>query len=309
MKRIQAYAPASIGNVAAGFDVLGAALAPLDGSHFGDRVTLTAASAPAFRADGAFAHRLPADPTQNLVIRAQRIFEETFGPLPVFEVHLEKNLPVNSGLGSSAASIVAALVAFNAWVGEPFGPSELLAFAGRAEGSVSGAVHYDNVAPSLLGGLRLIVPGGKARALPFPTGLAFVVLRPALELSTRDARAALPAAIPLSEAVAHAGNLAAFVQALHTQDSALLGASFRDLLAEPHRAGLVKGFRAVQAAALEQGALGCSLSGSGPAVFAVAEEGEEADAVAAAMLAAFRTAGVEAEARLCGLDALGARLL
>jgi len=309
MKRFQAYAPASIGNVAAGFDVLGAALAPLDGSLFGDRVTLTEASAPAFRASGPFAHRLPADPAQNLVLRAQRIFEETYGPLPPFEIHLDKALPVNSGLGSSAASIVAALVAFNAWVGEPFGPGELLAFAGKAEGSVSGAVHYDNVAPSLLGGLRLIVPGGKARALPFPAGLVFVVLRPALEVSTRDARAALPAAIPLAEAVAYAGNLAAFVQALHTQDSALLGASFRDLLAEPHRAGLVKGFRAVQAAALEHGALGCSLSGSGPAVFAVAEEGAEADEVAAAMLAAFEAAGVAAESVLCGLDAQGARLL
>jgi homoserine kinase len=309
MKRIQAYAPASIGNVAAGFDVLGAALAPLDGAFFGDRVTLTEAAAPAFTVDGPYAHRLPADPAQNLVLRAQAIFEETFGPLPAFAVHLHKALPVNSGLGSSAASIVAALAAFNAWVGEPFGPGELLAFAGRAEGSVSGAVHYDNVAPSLLGGLRLIVPGGKARALPFPSGLAFVVLRPALELSTRDARAALPAAIPLAEAVAYAGNLAAFVQALHAQDSALLGASFRDLLAEPYRAGLVTGFRAVQAAALEQGALGCSLSGSGPAVFAVAEEGAEAEAVAGAMVAAFQAAGVASEAVLCGLDAQGARLL
>ncbi len=309
MKRLTAYAPASIGNVAAGFDVLGAALAPLDGSLLGDRVTLTEAPALAFRATGAFAHRLPADPAQNLVLKAKALFEAAYGHIPACEIHLDKALPVNSGLGSSAASIVAALVAFNAYVGEPYGPGELLAFAGKAEASVSGSVHYDNVAPSLLGGLRLVVPGGKARALPFPSDLAFIVLRPALEVATKDARAALPAQVPFADAVAFGANLAAFVQALHAQDSALLGASFQDLLAEPHRAGLVKGFRAVQTAALEAGALGCSLSGSGPAVFAVAEEGEEAAAVAAAMLAAFRRAGVEAQALLCGLDTQGARLL
>jgi homoserine kinase len=309
MKRIQAYAPASIGNVAAGFDVMGAALAPLDGSLLGDRVTLTEAATPAFEASGAFAHRLPADPAQNLVLKAKALFEEAYGTLPPFAIHLDKALPVNSGLGSSAASIVAALVAFNAWVGEPYNAGELLALAGRAEASVSGSVHYDNVAPSLLGGLRLVVPGGKARALPFPADLAFVVLRPELEVATRDARAALPAAIPLADAVAFGANLAAFVQALHAQDSALLAATFRDVLAEPHRAGLVKGFRGVQAAALEAGAVGCSLSGSGPAVFAVAEEGEEARTVAAAMVAAFADAGVRAEAVLCGLDAQGARVL
>ena len=309
MKRLQAYAPASIGNVAAGFDVLGAALAPLDGSRLGDRVTLTESAAPAFRAEGPFAHRLPMDPAQNLVLKAKALFEEGYGPLPAFDILLEKDLPVNSGLGSSAASIVAALVAFNAYVGEPCGPGELLVLAGRAEASVSGSVHYDNVAPSLLGGLRLVVPGGKARALPFPADLAFVVLRPALEVATKDARAALPAQVPFADAVAFGANLAAFVQALHAQDSALLGASFQDLLAEPHRAGLVKGFREVQKAALASGALGCSLSGSGPAVFAVAEEGAEAEAVAAAMLAAFREAGVAADALLCGLDTHGARLL
>ncbi|MFN8011501.1 MAG: homoserine kinase [Holophagaceae bacterium] len=309
MKRIQAYAPASIGNVAAGFDVMGAALAPLDGSPLGDRVTLTEASTPAFEASGAFAHRLPADPAQNLVLKAKALFEEAYGALPPFAIHLDKALPVNSGLGSSAASIVAALVAFNAWVGEPYGPGDLLALAGRAEATVSGSVHFDNVAPSLLGGLRLVVPGGKARALPFPADLAFVVLRPDLEVATKDARAALPTDVPLADAVAFGANLAAFVQALHAQDSALLAASFKDVLAEPHRAGLVKGFREVQAAALEAGALGCSLSGSGPAVFAVAEEGEEARAVADAMVAAFHVAGVRAEALLCGLDAQGARIL
>lgn len=309
MKRLTAYAPASIGNVAAGFDVMGAALAPLDGSLLGDRVTLSDAAAPSFEASGPFAHRLPADPAQNLVLKAKALFEEAYGALPPFAIRLDKDLPVNSGLGSSAASIVAALVAVNAWVGEPCGPSELLVLAGRAEASVSGSVHYDNVAPSLLGGLRLVVPGGKARALPFPADLVFVVLRPELEVATKDARAALPAAVPLADAVAFGGNLAAFVQALHAQDSALLAASLRDVLAEPHRAGLVKGFRAVQAAALEAGALGCTLSGSGPAVFAVAEEGDEARAVADAMLAAFRKAGVAAEAVLCGLDAMGARVL
>ena len=309
MKRITAYAPASIGNVAAGFDILGAALAPLDGSLWGDQVSLEEAERASFTTTGPFAHRLPADPEQNLVRRSQILFEEALGrPLPPLAVTLHKGLPVNSGLGSSAASIVAALLAFNAWCGEPFGPAELLILSGQAEGLVSGSIHYDNVAPCLLGGLRLVVGEGRTRLLPFPDDLVFVMALPALELGTKAAREALPAMVKFGEAVAFGQNLAAFVHALHDRDSALLQASFRDLLAEPHRARLVQGFGAVKAAALGAGALGCSLSGSGPSVFAVAEGGG-AEGVAQAMADAFVAAGVAVELRLCGLDAMGARLL
>lgn len=313
MNSIRAFAPASIGNVAAGFDVLGAALAPLDGGPiFGDRVEITEAEGFSFAVEGPFAHRLPADPESNLVLRALRRFQAALeGAEEAFRdvrVTLHKGLPVNSGLGSSAASGVAALAAFNAWCGEPLSALELLPLSGEVEATVSGSVHLDNSAPSLLGGLRLVAPGGKVRSLPWPEDLLFVIAMPELELPTAQARAALPAALPIPDAVAYAQNLAAFVHALHASDRALLRACLRDVLAEPHRAPLVKGFRPAQQAALEAGALGCSLSGSGPATFAVADAAH-AEAVATALVEGFKGAGVACAARLCGLDPLGARVL
>lgn len=227
-------------------------------------------------------------------------------PLPPLALVLHKRLPVASGLGSSAASAVAAVVAIDEALGAPLGEEGRLAAAAEAEGHASGAAHLDNVAPILAGGVRLIAFGERVRALPWPEDLLFVVVSPALELETRAARAVLPREVPLPLAVAHAQNLAALVHALHADDRALLAATLRDLLAEPFRAPLVPGFAAVQAAALAAGALGCSLSGAGPAVFAVAASAD-AERVAAAAEGAWRAAGVACRARICAADRRGAR--
>lgn len=306
-RRLRAYAPAGVGNFAAGFDVLGAALVPVDGSLWGDVVEVEAADSPRFAVTGPYADRLPADPADNLVVRTRDLFKE-IAPLPPLALTLHKGLPVCSGLGSSAASVTATVVALNAWCGEPLDQAALLEVAARAEGLASGAVHLDNVAPILLGGLLLVPPAGLPRSLPFPAGLRIVMASPALSLATREARRVLPREVPLSLAVEHAQNLAAFVHALHADDRALLRSTLRDLLAEPWRADLVPGFREAQRGALAAGALGCSLSGAGPAVFAVSEEGE-ASAVAAALVEGFRERGIVAEARICALDLRGARVL
>ncbi len=309
MKRITAFAPASIGNVAAGFDVLGAALAPLDAEPWGDHVTVEAAERDRFECVGPYAARLPADPADNLVVKARQFLEAALGRgIGPARVVLDKRLPLNSGLGSSASSGVAALVACNAFAGEPLDKRSLLDLAARLEGEATGAAHVDNAAPSLLGGLQLVAPDGAVRTLPWPADLVFAVAQPELELATRESRAALPRTIALPEAVAWAQNLAAFVHALHAGDRALLAATFRDLLAEPHRAPLVRGFAGVQRAALAAGAVACSLSGSGPAVFAVAERGR-IGVVAEAMQAAFQGAGVASRVRPCALDPRGARVL
>lgn len=306
---IRAFSPASIGNVAAGFDTLGAALAPLDGLPWGDVVEVRSADQDCFEAVGPFAHRLPQNPAENLVLKAKARFQaELESPLPPLAIRLEKGLPINSGLGSSSTSIVAALVAFNAWCGEPLGILELLGLAGELEGANAGGVHLDNVAPCLLGGLRMVTANGKVRALPWPEELVFVLVHPDLELSTAESRAALPSQVPLAQAVAHAQNLATLVHALHTRDSALIRSSLRDDLVEPFRAPLVKGFREAQAAALAAGAWGCSLSGSGPSVFAAVEE-PSAVAVGAAMVAAFGAKGTSAQSRICRLDLEGARVV
>ena len=312
-----AYAPASIGNVAAGFDLLGAALAPLDGSLLGDLVHVDRAAQASFRLTGPFADALADDSRPNLALRARDLFVEAVraggeevGP---FAITLEKRLPVASGLGSSASSIVATLVALQALCGDPLSGSDLLGLAGRAEGITSGGMHLDNVAPSLLGGLQLMVPGREGqpatRRLPWPSDLLMVVVHPAFRLSTAKSRGVLPERLGWSETVDFAGNLAGLVEALHSQDRGLLSRCLRDPLVEVHRAPLVPGFRAAQAAALGLSALGCSLSGSGPSVFAVAEDEGRAGAIADAIRDAFLEAGLESRGWVCALDPEGARTL
>lgn len=310
---VTAYAPAGIGNFAAGFDLLGAAVSTVDGELWGDRVAVRQAvgrgmeEGDRLECRGPFAHRLPSDPRQNLVFKARDAFSRRFAaPMPALDFVLHKELPVASGLGSSAASVAATLVALNELFGRPLGERELLAAAGEAEAVASGAVHLDNVAPALLGGLRLVDPESGSCALPFPEELRFVLWVPELELETRIARSVLPGELSLPHAIAWAQNLAALIHALHAGDRQLLAGVLRDSLAEPYRAALVPGFRAVQAAALAAGALGCTLSGAGPAVFAVVEPAA-AGAIAAAGVAAWRQAGVSAYARLCRLDLEGAR--
>jgi len=314
---LRAYAPASIGNFAAGFDLMGAALAPLDGSPWGDVVEAEIAGETSLVVSGPHAASMPQDPWQNLVLctylLAQRALWEKGIDVPPVAFRLEKNLPRMSGLGSSASSVVATLIACQALLGEPFSLPELFRLAGSAEALVSGSPHLDNVVPALAGGLQLLVPGTdgspEARGLPWPDDLVLIVVSPALELSTEHSRKVLPSTFTLAETLAFAQNLAGFVRALESRDRGLLRRCLRDVLAEPHRAPLVPGFRAAQAAALRAGALGCTLSGAGPAIFAAAESPDGGRGVADALQTGLREAGVASEARLCGLDLQGARVL
>ena len=305
---IRAYAPASMGNVAAGFDVLGAAFAPTDGSLFGDIVEVEVAETDSFTCVGPFAHRLPQSPSDNLVLKVRGYFVEAWQhTLPPLRIVLHKLLPVSSGLGSSSASAVAAVVAFDAIAGAGLSREALLHIAARAESDASGAIHLDNVAPCLLGGLQLCADG-RAFALPWPSELLVAVASPQLELATRQARAVLPREVPLALTIAHAANLAHLVHALHIHDLTGISVCLRDLIAEPHRAALVPGFRQAQTAAFAAGAWGCSLSGAGPAVFAVADAAH-IHAVAASLVAGFAAAGVPSTVKVCGIDTQGARLL
>ncbi len=321
---IRAFAPASIGNFAAGFDLLGAAVAPLDGSLWGDVVHAEEAAAPALTLAGRYAADLPADPAENLVLKSYELFRQAVGAkgtsCPTLAFHLEKNLPRSSGLGSSSSSIAATLTAcqqaLRAAGGEVLTTPELFALAGQAEGLVSGSPHLDNVVPALIGGLQLLVPGAvgrdddpEAHALPWFDELVLVIAVPRFELATERSRAVLPRCFTLAETLAFARNLAGFVHALESGDLVLLRRCLRDVLTEPHRAGLVPGFRAAQEAALAAGAIGCGLSGSGPAIFAVAPSRAESEPIGAGLSAGLAAAGLAAEIRDCRLDHLGARVL
>src|SRR5436305_8043372 len=201
---IRACAPASIGNFAAGFGLMGAALAPLDDGLWGDVVTAEPAPEVGLTTSGPHAADLPADPWQNLVLRTYALYREALRvkgiACPTLAFHLEKRLPRCSGLGSSASSVAATLAACQALLDAPLSPSEVFAVAGRAEALVSGSVHLDNVVPALAGGLQLLVPGPagmpEARALPWFDDLELLVAAPAFELAPDGSRHVLSRAPP-----------------------------------------------------------------------------------------------------------------
>jgi homoserine kinase len=301
---VKVFAPATVANVASGFDVLGFAL-----ERPGDAVRLTRKAERrvdlvAVEGDGG---RLPLDPARNTAgVAVTRFLESRGWPFGV-DLVLEKGMPLASGLGSSAASAVAGVVAANLLAGEPCSPGDLLPFTLQAEQVACGAAHADNVAPALLGGFVLIrsyEPLDIVR-LPVPKGLAAATAHPHTEIRTEDARRILKKDVRLADAVRQWGNLAALVAALYEGNLALLGRSLLDVVAEPRRAMLIPGFAQVKAAALASGALGCSISGSGPSMFALCASLEEAWAAGKSMQETFRRVGLECDLFVSEINRVG----
>ena len=292
---VRAFAPASVGNIGVGFDLLGHSI---DGPR--DIASVARIDAPVVRIDAvagdvAGAASIPLDAAANTAGRALMAMREALGLAHGFALTLEKGIPLGSGLGGSAASCVAALVAANALLDAPLPREALYAFALEGEAASTGSRHGDNVAPMLLGGVVMALPT-RMVALPVPPGLHAVVVHPDQVLETRRARAVLVEPYPLPAIVAHGACLAQFISGLHTGDLDLVRAGLRDLLVEPRRAALIPGFPQVKAAALEHGALGASISGAGPSVFAWFASQQEAEAAAPAMRAAFVDSGFDARA-------------
>ncbi|MEO1594289.1 MAG: homoserine kinase [Pseudomonadota bacterium] len=306
-----AFAPASIGNLGVGFDVLGLAIAGP-----GDRVTAQRQDAPGVViADitgdgiGADAHLLSADALRNTAgIAAAAVWQAGKGSGGV-SLTLHKGTPLGSGMGSSAASAVAGAVAANALLEQPLAMPAVLEAALEGEALASGARHADNVAPSLFGGLVLCPPQRlpHCESLALPDGLVSVLVHPHLRVDTAAARQALADTVPLATAVTQAGLLACFVQACARGDRDGIAVSLRDVMIEHQRVRFVPGFEDVQAAALARGALGASLSGSGPSVFAICDIAD-GDSVAAAMVSAFESNGVACDHWVSPVNAPGAVL-
>ena len=225
-------------------------------------------------------------------------------------ISIDKGIPLGSGIGGSAASAVAAVVAANALLPRQLTPAELFPYALAGEAVASGAVHGDNVAPSLFGGLVLVRSADPPDVvpLPAPAALRCVLVLPELSLNTRDARAVLPLEVPLHDVIQQCANLAGVVAGCFTSDLALTGRSLRDCLVEPHRARLIPGFAEVQRAAMDAGALGCSISGAGPSLFAWCAGDEDATRARGAMVRAFAANGVRARGWVSPVDGPGARL-
>jgi homoserine kinase len=306
---ITVFAPGSVSNVACGFDVLGFAL-----DEPGDIVM--ASPHPEMGVTIAAIHgdngRLPLDPRRNTASAAVMALLQRLETTRGVTLTIHKGLPLASGVGSSGASAVAAVVAANELLGRPASIDLLLECAMAGEQAGCGAIHPDNVSPSLFGGFvlaRSAQPPDIVR-LPVPAGLACAVLHPHIEVETGAARKLLGEQVSLKAATRQWANVGGLVAALYSNDLALLSRSLVDSIAEPRRASLVPGFADVKAAATAAGALGCSLSGSGPSIFALAPSLEVAQAAGRAMQIAFDQASdAGADLWVCPVGRQGARVV
>jgi homoserine kinase len=303
-RQATASAPASVGNVGVGFDILGHSL---EGPA--DRVTVARTEAPEVRITGirGVVAGLPLEAASNTAGRALIALRERLGLAHGFELSIEKGIPFASGMGGSAASCVAALVAANAVLDRPVGVEALYPCALDGESVASGSLHGDNVGPMLLGGLVLATQDRLLR-VPVPSGLTCVLVHPHQILETRAARAVLARPFQLAQFVAQSANLALVLAGCYRGDLDTIAAGLRDVLVEPLRAPLVPGFAEVQAAAVSAGALGASISGGGPSVFAWCTAAKAAG-IAAAMSAAFRGRSIGCDVFLSPVAGPAARVV
>ena len=312
---LRIYAPASSANLSVGFDSLGTAISPIDGSLLGDVVQIEASNVPfELESAGYFVRKLPKEPQKNIVYQAYVLFSERLklrgGEVKNLRLTLEKNMPIGSGLGSSACSIVAALVALNKFHDEPFSKMELLEMMGELEGRISGSIHYDNVAPCYLGGLQLMTQslGNICQPLPFFDEWYWVLAYPGIEVSTAEARAILPKSYTRQDVITQARYLGSFVHACHSQQAQLAALMMKDLVAEPYRETLLPNFPEVRQGCKDLGALAVGISGSGPTMFAIAPDLEHAQKLSA-YLEKHYLQNNEGFIHICKVDNQGAREL
>lgn len=308
LKTITAFAPATVANVSCGFDVFGFAV-----ETPGDEVvlTLTKNSGVFIKRIEGDGGRLPMEADKNTAGVAVLAFLKAIESNQGVEIILKKNLPLGSGMGSSAASSVAALVGINHLLGEPYSRKELLPFAMEAERIACGSAHADNVAPSLLGGFVLIRGYDPLDVvnIPTPDNLYCTLVHPHLELKTQDSRQVLRLNITLKDAVIQWGNIAGLVAGLMKPDYDLIGRSLKDVVAEPVRSMLIPGFYTIKEKAVQNGAMGCGISGSGPTIFALCTQFETGERVGKVIQEEFQKFGLNSEVFVSKINPRGAIVL
>lgn len=322
MTAYKAYAPASSANLSVGFDLLGIALRPLDGSSLGDFVTVRELrdDEPAdingkvnLRCTGRFADRLPPEPEENIVYNAYLKYEsclQAFGRQPKrLELTLEKNLPICSGLGSSAASAVAAVYAIDA-AHDYFLPTERrIELMGLLEGGVSGSVHYDNVAPCYFGGMQFIVgeTSGASKiseSIPYFDNWYWVMCFPGIKVSTAAARSILPVSYARQDVVTYGRRIGTFVHASYVKNEDLACSCLIDVMAEPYRAALIPMFNEARAYGMSNGAIATGISGSGSSIFSIFKDLESAKRMQIYLQSSF-IANEDGFCHICKIDPQG----
>ncbi|WP_353184918.1 homoserine kinase [Parapedobacter lycopersici] len=306
---VHVFAPATVANIVCGFDVLGFAL-----DEPGDEVIMRRVDQPGVQLIQVTGDegRLPRETGKNTVSACVQMLLKYIGREDVgVTIELHKHMPIGSGLGSSAASTVAGLFAINALLGNPLTRMELLPFAIQGEALACGHGHADNVAPGLLGGITLIkgYEPLDVVAIPAPPALHAAVVFPHVDVPTRDARQMIRSKVALKDAVIQWGNIAGLVAGLFTNDYDLIGRSMQDVLIEPTRAILIPEFYEMRGLALDSGALGFGISGSGPSVFAFAQSRETAGDIVRVIQSHLTQHGIESNGYVSGINANGPREL
>jgi homoserine kinase len=306
--KIKAFAPATVANVCCGFDVLGFAV-----NFPGDEVMLTLnmsqeVTLSKIVGDGG---RLPLDATKNTAGVAVQSFLKSIGKRQGVEIELYKNLPLGSGMGSSAASGVAALVAINYLMGNPLTREQLVVHAMEAERIACGSAHADNVAPCLMGGFVLVRDYNPLDVIKIPAtkNLYATLVHPHIELKTSDSRRVLKPTVNLKDAIAQTGNIAGLMIGLMGKDYSLISRSLQDKIAEPIRSAFIPGFEQVREVAVKAGALGSGISGSGPTMFALSPDHALAEKVGEVMLLEFLKNKLKSEVYVSKVNQEGARIL
>ena len=307
MDSIKIFAPATIANVSCGFDVLGLCL---DG--VGDEMVISKTIEKGVKISKIVGQDLPLETENNVAGVAVLAMLEKHGDVDCgFDIEIYKNIKPGSGIGSSAASSAGAVYGVNKLLGEPFTLAELVPFAMEGERLASGNAHADNVAPALLGGFTLVRSYEPLDVIKLhsPKELYATVIHPKIEIKTADSRAVLKDMVSLKQTVTQLGNLGGLISGLYTENYDLIGRSLQDVIVEPLRAVLIPNFDKVKQNAKEAGALGASISGSGPSIFALSKGKETAEKVAIAMAKAYENLDIDFDTYVSKLNPEGNKII
>ena len=305
-EQISIFSPATVANVSCGFDVLGFCL-----DTIGDNMLITKTAEPGIRITRIEGYNLPLEADKNVAGVSALALIEDYKPNCGFNIEIYKKIKPGSGIGSSSASAIGSVFGINELLGKPYNKTQLTEFAIKGEAMASKSRHADNLAPTIFGGFTLVKSCEPVKILQLPTlpDIFAVVIHPQIEIKTSQARTMLPANVPLRDAITQWSNLGSFVHALHTKDHGLLGDSLQDVIIEPHRSKLIPKFNTLKQAAMQAGALGCGISGSGPSIFSLCKGEKKAKQVEIAFEHVYKDSGIDFEIYVSGINEEGIKVL
>ena len=306
MNEIKLFSPATVANVSCGFDVLGFCL-----DSIGDEMVIRKTVEKGIRITKIEGYDLPFEVEKNVAGVSALAMYEAAKPDCGFEIEIYKHIKPGSGVGSSSASAVGSVYGMNVLLGNPYSKTELTAFAMKGEAVASQSEHADNIAPALFGGFTLVksLEPLEVLQIPTPSDLFAVVIHPQIEIKTSDARKILPEHISLKNAITQWSNVGSLIHGLHTNDYDLISRSLKDVVVEPFRSQLIPGFEDIKKAALENGALGTGISGSGPSVFSLCKSDSTAEKVEKAIRETYQNQHIPFEIYVSKINLDGIKIL